>query len=706
MFFLNKLFSGRATVIFDLVILPLCSASPQEKNIKYVFDDSVVVYAEKDYKISKFNSIAAKTWVPLFQTPASVGVVTRAMLQNQNSTVLGDALNNISGVNVQTGLGIFDYFIIRGFNSLDNGLILTDGITEPEVTIYNLYNIDRVEVLKGPGAFLYGGNPLSGTINLVRKTPVFRNHLNFYGYGGSFNSYRYNFDIGLADSKHGLAARLNGLWQKSDFYRDNKKNDVYAINPAISWQIDNSTRLSLNFEYLNSRFKPDAGLPLVADPISFEMNKMADVSRDVSFQTPFDESEQKLTRVRIGFSKVISSNLIIQNKFYYTDLDWFTKGTILNGAFPDTVGIYSVSRSLQKLDDRQKLMGNQFELLFSFGSGFIKHSASAGFEINRLEDKFDITIVLQLPPIDLNNPIEMFRENSLPFYPYQSGDGVSSVLAPYLLDVISFGEKSKLFLGGRYDIISFEDDLNESDRDYKKLSPMLGINYSLFPDLVVYANTGKAFAPPSSRVVGNPKAEESLQFEAGVKKNWLGGKIRSTIAVYQLTKDNIAITDRTGLGKQTGSKQSRGIEIEFAGQMDERCASLFSYTYTDTKLTEFTEMVDMGMGPMFFDWSNNRGAFAPKHIVNFWHTREIGSGLGIGAGFRYVSEQFIHQDNIFSIESYFTIDVSLFYRIGKYGWNFSLKNLTNTEYEMRGFGANSVIPAAPIAFYGGFTIEY
>ncbi len=285
MFLLKKLFSNSSVFIFVLVILPLFSANTQEKNIKYVFDDSVVVYAEKDYKISKFNSIAAKTWVPLFQTPASVGVVTRAMLQNQNSTVLGDALNNTSGVNIQTGLGIFDYFIIRGFNSLDNGLILTDGITEPEVTIYNLYNIERVELLKGPGAFLYGGNPLSGTINLVRKTPVFQNFLTFSGSGGSFNSYRGNVDIGLADSKLGLAARLNGLAQKSDFYRDNKKNEVYAVNPAFTWLIDNNTQLNLNFEYLNSRFKPDAGLPLLADPVSFEMNKMADVSRDISFQT-------------------------------------------------------------------------------------------------------------------------------------------------------------------------------------------------------------------------------------------------------------------------------------------------------------------------------------------------------------------------------------------------------------------------------------
>ena len=126
----------------------------QEQIFDLTFGDTLFVYAEKDAKIAKYNSIIAKSSIPSFRTPFGIGVITSSIIQSQNGITLSDALNHVSGVNPQAGLGIYDYFIIRGFNSLDNSLILYDDIIEPEATIYNLYNIDRVEVLKGPGAFL------------------------------------------------------------------------------------------------------------------------------------------------------------------------------------------------------------------------------------------------------------------------------------------------------------------------------------------------------------------------------------------------------------------------------------------------------------------------------------------------------------------------------------------------------------------------
>lgn len=105
-----------------------------------------VVVTERILKIPTDNTISTKTPLPLWSTPASVGVVTSSLFVSQDSLILGDALKNISGVNVQTGFGVHDFFIIRGFDSLTNGLVLTDGALEPEVTFYNLYNIDRIEV--------------------------------------------------------------------------------------------------------------------------------------------------------------------------------------------------------------------------------------------------------------------------------------------------------------------------------------------------------------------------------------------------------------------------------------------------------------------------------------------------------------------------------------------------------------------------------
>ena len=113
-----------------------------------------------------------KLAVPVQLTPASVSVVPRAVFESQDAFVLGDALRNVSGVSVATGFGVFDFFTIRGFDSLSSALVLTDGAFEPESTFYPLYNVRQVEVVKGPAAFLYGANPLSGAVHLVRKQPV------------------------------------------------------------------------------------------------------------------------------------------------------------------------------------------------------------------------------------------------------------------------------------------------------------------------------------------------------------------------------------------------------------------------------------------------------------------------------------------------------------------------------------------------------
>ncbi|MHC4676797.1 MAG: TonB-dependent receptor plug domain-containing protein, partial [Planctomycetota bacterium] len=219
-----------------LLILVLCFSivSAQDTVEEFTLGDSIVVFGEREKPLPSFNTIAAKIPISLRRTPASVSIIRQTLLKDQQGVVLGDALRNVSGINSHTGFGVFDYFTVRGFNSLENGLILTDGTAEPEISFYNLYNVERVEVLKGPGSFLYGGNPLSGTINMVRKRPVFSTFARFSITYGYFNSYRNVIDVGTADLKQSLAARLTALWQGSDGYRNGKESQVLAVNPTFT----------------------------------------------------------------------------------------------------------------------------------------------------------------------------------------------------------------------------------------------------------------------------------------------------------------------------------------------------------------------------------------------------------------------------------------------------------------------------------------
>ncbi len=713
--------------LYTLVIglLPVTMLAQEIDSNPLFWADTVTVVGQRNLTLPTVSALATKTLMPLHLTPASVGVVTRGVIENQNGIVLSDALKNISGVNVQNGFGVFDFFLIRGFDSLTSGLVLTDGAAEPEVSFYNLYNIDRVEALKGPAAFLYGGNPLSGAVNLVRKQPLFHNFVNASVSYGEFKTSRGTFDLGLTHPNKNLAVRLNGLWQESDNYRDDKNNRTFALNPVLTWRLSSRNSVTLNFEYVNSDYQPDSGIPIQFTFNEFfqpvPLSDLPNVPRTRSYQTPLDDSDQELFRVRLDYQRELSRSVSLRNKFYFTQLDWLSDGTLLNGAFPNqqSPGSLIVARTFQSLDDQQNLFGNQLEALVSFKTGAVKHNFVAGFEVSRLNDDFNLLIALP-PPVDprnfplilndLINPVEtVTTKNQLSFTRFAVGDGRSLVFAPYVVNQAAFSEKVQLFVGGRFDVIDYDDDRIDFEipsvthRNYKKFSPMAGLVVAPTASLSFYANGGQAFAPPSTLTSGEPKPEESTQFEIGTKARAFDGKLNSTLAVYYLKKKNIGIPDQTGITQQTGDQRSQGVEFELSLQPVSSWQAFFTYAFTDAELTEFRETVpDPTQQQPFLvlDHTGNAPAFAPKHILNFWTTKEYKIGIGIGAGLRYVSSQFIDEDNAFEIDSALTLDAAIYYTLRNWRWSVNFKNLTDRDYETRGFGSTSVTPANPFAVYG------
>jgi iron complex outermembrane receptor protein len=709
-----------------LFLLPACLSAQEYDPNPLFWADTVTVVGLRSLSIPTVSSLATKSLMSLHSTPASIGVVTRPLFENQNAIVLSDALKNISGVNVQNGFGTFDFFFIRGFESLSSGLVLTDGAAEPEVSFYNLYNIERVEVLKGPAAFLYGSNPLSGAVNLVRKQPVFKNFANVSASYGEFKTTRGMFDAGLANESKSLAFRLNGIWQESDGFRDNKDNKNFAINPAFTWRIDDLSAVTVNFEYVKSDYAPDSGLPLQFNltPQFTFVPAIPDVSRERSYQTPLDDSDQELLRGRMDYQRELSEIVTLRNKFYFTKLDWLTNGTLLNGAFPNQVGGFSVFRTLQALDDKQNLFGNQLEAVFKFNTGAVSNSLVAGVEASRLSDDFNLGIASPSPQqginnaliVDLLNPVEAVTDiGQLTVFPFAVGDSRSLVLAPYFVNQASFSEKLQLVFGGRFDVIDYDDDRADlnfatgqvvpstTQRNYQKFSPMVGLTFAPNSALSLYANAGQAFAPPSSLTQGDPKPEESTQFEVGAKVRTFNGRLQGGAALYHLQKENIGIPDATGITQQTGDQRARGVEFDLSVQPVNSWHAFLTYAYTDAELTEFRETVQDPTGQQPFlilDHGGNSPIFAPKHILNFWTTKEYRVGVGFGAGFRYVSSQFIDEDNEFEVDSALTFDASLYYTYRNWRWSVNVRNITDAEYETRGFGSTSVTPANPRAVYG------
>jgi len=635
------------------------------------------------------NTIATKLPLSLAETPASVGVVTALLMEEQDALILGDALKNISGLNVQTGNGVFDFFVVRGLDSVSSGMILTDGAPEPEASFYQLYNLDRVEVLKGPSSFLYGGGPLGGTVNLVRKQPLPIEFVDVSVSAGSFSTLEGTLDWNTSNEDGSLSFRLNALRRESDGYRDDKANDVTAINPALTWLPNDTTRVNFTFEHVESTFRSDSGLPLVFG------EELPDVPRTRSYQSPFDISDQEIDRVQIDLEKELSATSSLRGKLYYRSLDWLSNGTLFNGVFPDLTGSLVVSRFLAELDDSQEFIGGQFEYLRRADTGPLTHNLLAGIEISRLADKFTF-VPSALPDIDLFNPVETAARPLFAF-PGQSmaADAVSTIVAPYLIDQISLSERVQLLLGARWDNVDFSEDVLGTSRDDDQINPLIGLVVKANDRVSLYASAGTAFAPPSAFALEADRVpEESTQYELGLKSSSKRAEI--SLALFDLERENIAIPDATGITRQTGTQRARGVELDVAAQLGRGTRLLVAYAFTDGELTRFTEQVLVSFVPPAFatvDHSGNTPAFTPEHLLNAWFSRRYDSGLAFGVGARYVSEQFIAENNQFEIDAYWTLDASLSYARGAWRTSLFLKNLTGEEYLTRGFAATSVIPA-------------
>ena len=287
-------------------------APAEKKPLRY--EDSASVEA-KTPSVPPPADTATKLEVPVRDLPVSVSVVPSRLAAEQAALVLGDALKNASGVNVGTGFGLFDFFVVRGFDSLDTGLVLVDGAPDTEATFYPLYNVQQVEVLKGPGAFAWGGGALAGTVQVVRKQPVTPRFADLTLAYGRYGTYEAAADANTASADGTLAFRLNAVAQGTDGYRDGRDGSIAALNPTFAWRPDERTRLALSYEYLSNRQSPDSGLPFVN-------SASADVDRRTSYQSGSDFSEQDAQRARFDAERRLNDTFVLRDKLYWAALDW------------------------------------------------------------------------------------------------------------------------------------------------------------------------------------------------------------------------------------------------------------------------------------------------------------------------------------------------------------------------------------------------
>lgn len=677
----------------------------------YVVHDEVFV-EERGPDVPGSDTIAAKLPLSLAETPLAIATVDAPALEVRDVQVLGDALETTSGVHVQSGNGIFDALMLRGLDTTANGLILTDGAPEPQTAYFQLYNVERVEVLKGPSSFLYGGSSMAGAVNLVRKQPRPGDFVDLGVSGGSFSTFQGTLDANHYDASGRWGLRFNGQWWETDGYRD-KAAESFGVNPAFAFRASDKTTVHVSLEYLATDADPDAGLPLLFNGFGYSVP--TNVPRKQVYDAPFSRSEQDTYRFQVDVETRFTDDFLLRNKTYYRSLDWLSDTTSLDGIttapFSPPRSPLVVARTQLTLDDRQRFAGNQLEALWRVGSGEVRHNLLFGVEVAERRDEFTFNVGL-LGFVDLLDPVETQPGVLAPLLAFGT-DSTATIVAPYVVDQVHVSDKVQVLLGVRLDDIDFEDALTGLERSDSQVSPTAGVVVTPREGFSFYLNAGQAFTPPSTFVVGESREpEESEQVELGFRFARADGKLAASLAVYRLDRDHVAIPDQTGVTQQTGTQRNDGVELEVSAELRRGLRATLAYAWTDAELTEFTQQsffIDPRTGqvvPVTVDLSGNKAAWVPENLVSLWLSQQLPRGWGVAAGGRWVDDQFIAPDNLFAVGDFVMVDAAIWF--GRDPWRFqvNLDNLTDKETYTRAFAGNSVIPAPGFAARAGLRYRF
>ena len=631
------------------------------------------------------TSSATKLDVPLRDVPQSVQIVDKELIRAQGAVDMKDVLRNVSGVAPSQGEGRRDQFYIRGFDATRDTLL--DGMRDDSLYFRDLGNVERIEVLKGPAAVLYGRGSAGGVINRVTKKPVKTPVREVTLSGGSENFRRLDLDLGGAAGER-AAFRLTGAYEAGDNYRDVVHSERAVLAPSIAWTAGRDTSFLLQTEFLHQNRTPDRGIPSVN-------GVPADVPVGNFYGERYDYAKTDAQNARFNVEHVVNDKLTLRNNFQYSKLKLDAINTRTLGL---AAGNTQVRRQITYFPQDQSNFLNQTELAYQLDAGGIRHALLTGIELGHQKSS-RLVRAAATTSVSLQAPQQLMAMPDLTTLPMTiNNDFKADTVAWYAQDQVSFSEQWKMLAGVRADRFKQEQsDLRTGlvqNRTDSVWSPRIGVVYQPSQAHALYANVSRSFLP-----VGNDffyggkdfaqiKPVESLQKEIGDKSEWFGGRLQSTVALYEIIQRNVATkdpSDPSGVRQvQTGEQRSRGLEVDLTGNLAQGWKVFANATVNHARITQ-SNNYKVG----------NRPANIPKHAAGLWSNYELGHGFTIGAGAFYVGDRFAVEDNAVRLPSYVRLDAMLGYKGKNWEAGLNLNNLADKVYYESANNNFQIQPGAP-----------
>lgn len=668
----------------ELVVDP--SLGPTTATLRVAaFTQSVTVQAD-------LRASVARTTSPLTDLPVTVTVISASTLQRFAVNDLVAALQTVPNVNAYNQYGVYEYYSFRGFT---DSVQTVDGVrTEGNRVRTQLANVERVEVLKGPASVLYGTDAIGATVNIVLRKPAPMPAYDASVSLGSWNTTRTTFGAGGRLAGPRLLYRLDaGLDHSAGFRHD--RSDRFNVTPTVTWRISDRDQLEVRYGANRTDLSGDSGIPLQTRPDGTQV--IPDIPRDRRFNTPADFALSVDHNVRAAYTRLLTDQLTLRGTFSarrYDDEYWVAETLRANGAG-------EVTREFLYFKHARRPYFGQAELAGQVRAG-VDHNILAGWERQNYRTRTTRSVEASglTTPIDLFTPVD--THTTWTDFPASRYDYTRlRTNAFYAQDTLTLGLSLKAVAGFRVDHLrrrthnnpvagGVETPVEPVIRQSRALTYRVGLVYQPHPNVDLFAQHTTGFRPNYNlQPDGSPiDPETGRQFEVGQRLRLLRSRVDVTMSVFQVEKDNIALSRPGGSFDLAGSIRSRGLEQEVEWRPSGTARLNVGYGFTDARYVDYVTTAAA--------FSGNQRPRTPRHSLTASATFAFSSGIAVAVSSQSRGRQFLDDANTVGLGAYGLLNLSASYTRGRLQYGLALSNLTGTDYWASALGNSQLYPGEPL----------
>jgi catecholate siderophore receptor len=632
-----------------------------------------------------------RTYTSLLNTPQSISIVSSEVIADQSMQSMSDVVRYVPGIAMGTGEGHRDQPMIRGNNTTADFFV--DGVRDDAEFLRDLYNVQRVEALKGPNAMIFGRGGGGGVLNRVIKEAQWATTRELRVEGGAHAHRRATLDFGQGFGPS-AALRLNAMGESSGGFRDFADLERHALNPTAAFAIGGRTTLQAGLEHLRDARTVDRGIP-----------SHGGVPAPTAVQTFFgnpaiNRSEATVNGANLTLEHGSFSGLSVRSRLQIADYDKYYANTV-PGAVNDAGTAVALTAYSSDMARRNAI--SQTDVVYHTTTGRLRHALLLGSELGRQrtervrqtgyfnDESASISVPFDAPTVT----------NSVSFRPAASDPdsrSVATTAALWLQDQISLLPHLEVVLGIRHDRFALQSTNRRTGEELARtdnlLSPRVGIVFKPRLNVSIYGSHSISHLPSAgdqfmmlTATLRDLEPERFINREVGIKWAPVTPLILSA-AVYRLDRSNAAAPDPMDPTRlvQTGSQRSSGLELDIAGEVADGWKVVGGYASQRARITSATTAAQPGrIVPL-----------VPKHSFSLWNRYDFNRRFAAGVGVVHQTGAFAGIDNAVRLPGFTRADGAFYVNLVRdVRLQVNVENLFDERYYPTAHSNNNIMPGAP-----------